>query len=58
MSDYVENNLMKNETVVKKAQKTILFVIFHITNLLVIPLLIRIIRFCNVELAITSRCAG
>ena len=55
MSNYVEKSLIKGETVVKKAKKTALFVIMHITNILIIPLIVRIIKFNNIELAITTR---
>lgn len=55
MSNYVEKSLIKGETVVKKADKTLLFVIMHITNIFIIPLIVRIIKFNNIELALTTR---
>lgn len=55
MGKYVENNLQKNETVVKKAKITLLYVILHITNIFVIPLIVRLIKYCNIELAVTSK---
>ncbi len=55
MSNYAEKHLMRNETVVQKAKKSTVGVIFHITNIFIIPLIVRIIKYCNMELAITSR---
>lgn len=55
MGKYVENNLQKGETIVKKAKITALFVVMHITNIFIIPLIVRIIKFKNIELAVTSK---
>lgn len=55
MGKYVESNLQLGETVVKKAKITILFVILHITNIFIIPLIVRIIKFSRLELAFTDR---
>ena len=55
MSKYTEKNLQRGETVVKKAKITWLFVFMHITNILIIPLIVRIIIFLNIDLAVTSK---
>lgn len=55
MGKYVENSLQKNETVVKKAKITLLYVFLHITNIFIIPLIVRIIKFSNIELAVTTK---
>ncbi len=64
MSKYVENNLGKNEVIVKKADRNPIFVVWAWVKgilffwLLLIPTFKAIgatIRFCNIELAITSK---
>ena len=55
MGKYVENNLQKGETVVKKAKITLLFALMRITNIFIIPLIVRLIIRAKTELAVTSR---
>lgn len=55
MGKYVENNLQRNEVVVKKAKITMISVIMHITNILVIPLIVRLIKHANIDLAVTNK---
>ncbi len=55
MGKYVENNLQKNESLVKQAKITFIWVIWHITNILIIPLIVRIIKHNHIELAITNK---
>lgn len=55
MSKYVENNLQKGETIVKKAKITMLFAFMHITNILIIPLIVRLVKVKNIALAFTNK---
>lgn len=55
MGKYVENNLQKGETIVKKAKITALFAVMRLTNIFVIPLIVRLIKRAKTELAVTSR---
>ena len=55
MGKYVENNLQRNEVIVKKAKITMISVIMHITNILVIPLIVRLIKHANIDLAVTNK---
>lgn len=49
MGKYVENNLGRNETIVKKADKNWLTMIFSILNIK------KVVRFASWELAITNK---
>ncbi len=55
MGKYVEKNLQHGETLKRKASFTLLYVILHITNLLIIPLIVRIIKYKNFNLAVTNK---
>ena len=64
MSRYVENNLGKNEQIVKKAERNGIFLVstwvmgFVFCWLLLIPVIkavIATVQFCSVELAITNK---
>lgn len=55
MGKYVESNLQRNEVIVKKAKITMISVIMHISNILIIPLIVRLIKHANIELAVTNR---
>lgn len=55
MGKYVENNLQRGETIVKKAKITLVYAVCCLTNIFVIPLIVRLVKRAKTELAVTSR---
>ncbi len=55
MGKYAESNLQQGEGMVREARITPLFAILRLTNIFIIPLIVRLIKWSHMELAITNR---